>query len=118
MTSTIWRICIHAGKRSRRRRRSAQDRPARGPLDAVPAALPALRKAREMQSKADKAGLLDRVALAGSSPELEGLLPEGSEEQALGLLLWRLVALANVRGLDGEDALRAFIGRWRAENTP
>ena len=97
---------------------AAQDRPARGPLDAVPSALPALRKAREMQSKADKAGILDRVALAESSPALEGLLPEGSDEQALGLLLWRLVALANARGLDGEDALRAFIGRWRAENTP
>ena len=98
--------------------RATQDRPARGPLDAVPAALPALRKAREMQSKADKAGLLDRVALAESSPELEGLLPEGSDEQALGLLLWRLVALANARGLDGEDALRAFIWHWRAENAP
>ena len=98
--------------------RAAQDRPARGPLDAVPAALPALRKAREMQSKADKAGLLDRVALAESSPDLERLLPEGSDEQALGLLLWRLAALANARGLDGEDALRAFTGRWRAENTP
>lgn len=97
--------------------RAALDRPARGPLDAVPAALPALRKAREMQSKADKAGLLDRVALAQSSPELECLLPEGSDERALGLLLWRLVALANARGLDGEDALRAFIGRWRAEIT-
>ena len=98
--------------------RAARDRPTRSPLEAVPAALPALRKAREMQSKADKAGLLDRVALAASSPELEDLLPEGSDEQALGLLLWRLVALANVRGLDGEDALRAFIGRWRAEHTP
>ncbi len=98
--------------------RASQDRPARGPLDAVPAALPALRKAREMQSKAAKAGLLDRVALAESSPELERLLPEGSDEQALGLLLWRLAALANARGLDGEDALRAFIGRWRAENRP
>ncbi len=98
--------------------RAAQDRPARGPLDAVPAALPALRKARAMQSKADQAGLLDRVALAESSPELEDLLPEGCDEKTLGLLLWRLVALANARGLDGEDALRAFIGRWRAENTP
>ena len=97
--------------------RAAQDRPARGPLDAVPAALPALRKAHEMQSKADKAGLLDRAALAQSSPELVGLLPEGSDEQALGLLLWRLVALARARGLDAEDALRAFTGRWRAQIT-
>ena len=97
--------------------RAAQDRPARDPLDAVPAALPALRKAVEMQSKADKAGLLDRAALAQSSPDLVGLLPEGSDEQALGLLLWRLVALARARGLDAEDALRAFTGRWRAQIT-
>ena len=74
--------------------RAAQDRPARGPLDAVPAALPALRKAREMQSKADKAGLLERAMLAESDPELLGLLPEGSDEERLGRLLWRLVALA------------------------
>ena len=97
--------------------RAAQDRPARGPLDGVPAALPALRKALEMQSKAGKAGLLDCPALAQSDPELERLLPEGSDEQALGALLWRLVALARERGLDAEDALRAFVGRWRAEIT-
>ena len=95
--------------------RAAQDRPARGPLDAVPAALPALRKAREMQSKADKAGLLDRAMLAESDPALQGLLPEGSEEERLGRLLWRLVALASARGLDAEDALRAFTGRWRMQ---
>ncbi len=97
--------------------RAAQDRPARGPLDAVPAALPALRKAREMQSKADKAGLLDRAMLAESDPELQGLLPEGSDEERLGGLLWRLVALAKTRGLDAEDALRAFTGRWRTQIT-
>lgn len=96
--------------------RAAQDRPARGPLDAVPAALPALRKAREMQSKADKAGLLDRAMLAESDPALQGLLPEGSDEERLGRLLWRLVALARTRGLDAEDALRAFTGRWRTQN--
>ena len=95
--------------------RAAQDGPARGPLDAVPAALPALRKARAMQSKAERSGLLDCAALAQSDAELARLLPEGSDEQGLGLLLWRLVALAGGRGLDAEDALRAFIGRWRAQ---
>lgn len=97
--------------------RAAQEKPARGPLDAVPAALPALRKAREIQSKAHRAGLLDRVALAQSEPELARLLPDGSDEQALGLLLWRLVALSRERGLDAEDALRAYAGRWRAQVT-
>jgi len=95
--------------------RAAQEKPARGPLDAVPAALPALRKAREMQSKAHKAGLLDRAALAQGDPELARLLPQGSDERALGLLLWRLVALSRERGLDAEDALRAYAGRWRAQ---
>ena len=97
--------------------RAAQNKPARRPLDAVPAALPALRKAGEMQSKADKADLLDRSALAQSEPELARLLPEGSGEHALGLLLWRLVALSSARGLDAEDALRAFVGRWRTQVT-
>ena len=55
--------------------------------------------------------------LAESGPELEGLLPEGSDEETLGLLLWRLVALARTRGLDAEDALRAFLGRWRTQIT-
>ena len=96
--------------------RAAQDRPARGPLDAVPAALPALRKAREILAKADKAGLLDRAMLAESDPALQGLLPEGSDEERLGRLLWCLVALARTRGLDAEDALRAFTGRWRTQN--
>ncbi len=95
--------------------RADQDRPERGPLDTVPAALPALRKALAMQSKADKAGLLDRSALAQSDPELARLLPEDSDEQALGELLWRLVALAKARGLDAEDALRAFMVRWRKD---
>ena len=97
--------------------RAAQEKPARGPLDSVPAALPALRKAREIQSKAHKAGLLDRAALAQGDPDLARLLPEGSDEQALGLLLWRLVALSRERGLDAEDALRAFAGAWRAQRT-
>lgn len=95
--------------------RAAQDRPPRGPLDAVPAALPALRKAREMQSKAAKAGILDRAALAQSDGELTRLLPQGSDEKALGLLLWRLVALSGERDLDAEDALRAFVVRWRTQ---
>ena len=99
--------------------RAAQDRPERDPLDTVPAALPALRKALAMQSKADKAGLLDRSALARIDPELERLLPGGtlwaSDEQALGELLWRLVALARANNLDAEDALRAFIVRWRKD---
>ena len=41
-----------------------------GPLDGVPAQLPALEKARKLQGKARKAGLLDRQALATSEPGL------------------------------------------------
>ena len=40
------------------------------PLDGVPAALPALEKARKLQSKAAKLGWLDRSALAGADPNL------------------------------------------------
>lgn len=95
--------------------RAAQGKPEPGPLEGIPASLPALRKAREMQSKAHKAGLLERAALAKSDPALARLLPAGSDEQALGGLLWRLVALAQSRGLDAEDALRAYITRWGSQ---
>lgn len=84
----------------------------KGPLD-LPAALPALEKARQMQSKAEKAGLLNRRALAAEDPRLAELLPNGAGEADLGQLLWRLVALAKVRELDPETALRSYAVRFR-----
>ena len=91
--------------------------PEKGPLDQIPAALPALEKARKLQSKAEKLGLLDRAALAQEDPRLAALLPPGADEEALGRLLWRLVALAKERGLNPENALASYLVRWRKAHT-
>jgi tetrapyrrole methylase family protein/MazG family protein len=97
----------------------AQEKAAKGqtqrhPLDGVPAALPALEKARELQSKAAKAGLLDRAALAQAAPRLATWSATPLTEEDLGEFLWRLVALAHTAGLNAEDALRGYSTRFRA----
>lgn len=88
----------------------------KGPLDGIPASLPALEKARELQSKAEKAGLLSRTELAAENPALAALLPPGSDSTALGQLLWQLTALAKQRDLHPEAALREFAVRFRESN--
>jgi tetrapyrrole methylase family protein/MazG family protein len=93
--------------------RAAKGAPPRHPLDGIPAALPALEKARQLQSKAAKAGLLDRASLAQNSP-LALLAPPQFDEITLGELLWQLVALAHQQGLNAEDALRSYVVRYRA----
>jgi tetrapyrrole methylase family protein/MazG family protein len=95
----------------------AQERAERGevahPLDGIPASLPALEKARKLQSKAAKQGLLDRAALAGATPELAELLGPSPSEEEFGALLWQIVALAHQFDLNPEDALRAYVVRFR-----
>jgi tetrapyrrole methylase family protein / MazG family protein len=83
-------------------------------LDGVPAALPALAKARKLQSKAAKAGLLDRAALADQLPA--NLLGDNPTATRLGELLWRLVAVAHRHDIDPEDALRAYTVSFRAQH--
>jgi len=85
----------------------------KGALDGIPASLPALEKARALQSKAEKAGLLERAILAEENPALAALLPPGSDAPALGRLLWQLTALAKARGLQPEAALREYVVRFR-----
>ncbi len=97
----------------------AQEKAAKGqsnvhPLAGVPAALPALEKARELQAKAAKAGLLDRATLAQADPRLAHWLATPPTEEELGEFLWRLVALAHTAGLNTEDALRSYSTRYRA----
>lgn len=86
----------------------------KGPLDGIPASLPALEKARELQSKAEKAGLLVRSEVALENPALAALLPPGSDAAVLGRLLWQLTGLAKVRDLQAEAALREYVVRFRA----
>ncbi|GIK75738.1 MAG: hypothetical protein BroJett021_47260 [Chloroflexota bacterium] len=91
----------------------AQEKAAKGvkpsPLDGVAPALPALEKARKLQSKAAKAGLLDRRSLALANPTLSALLGDAPDEAQVGAVLWQLVALANQHGIEAENALRSFI---------
>jgi tetrapyrrole methylase family protein/MazG family protein len=88
------------------------------PLDGIPAALPALEKARKLQSKAAKLGLLDRAALAAARPEVAAALGSQPDEQVLGALLWQLVAIAHRHDLNAESALRAYAVQFRASVAP
>jgi tetrapyrrole methylase family protein/MazG family protein len=83
------------------------------PLDGVPPALPALEKARKLQSKAAKLGLLDRGAVAQADPQLAALLAPALAEGRLGALLWQIVALAHRYDLNPEDALREYAVQFR-----
>lgn len=98
----------------------AQERAAKGiaphPLDGVPAALPALEKARELQSKAHKAGLLDRASLARQNPALRDLLGSNPGESEFSSLLWELTAIAREHGVHLEDALRAYAVAYRVQH--
>ncbi len=67
------------------------------------AALPALQKARILQSRAAKQGLLDRHAVAHAEPALAQILGEAPESARVGEMLWRLVALAHQHDIDAED---------------
>ncbi len=101
----------------------AQEKAAKGitqthPLDGVPASLPALEKARQLQSKAKKAALLDRKALAHENPMLAQAIGSAISEETVGKFLWQLVALSNEYDVNAEDALRRFAVRYREENTP
>lgn len=96
----------------------AQEKAAKGqtqvdPLDGVPAALPALEKARALQSKAAKAGLLDRATLVDADPHLAAWRGREWREADLGELLWRVVALAHLHDLNAEDALRNYTTHFR-----
>jgi tetrapyrrole methylase family protein/MazG family protein len=83
------------------------------PLDGVPAALPALEKARKLQSKAAKLGWLDRSALAGADPNLAAAVGPALDEARLGALLWQLVAIAHRHDLNAENALRSYTAHYR-----
>lgn len=102
----------------------AQEKAAKGqvvdhPLDGVPAALPALEKARELQSKAQKANLLDRATLASTWDECLASFQRNRQEdklreEELGQLLWAFVAVAQQAGINAEDALRSYAVHFTA----
>jgi tetrapyrrole methylase family protein/MazG family protein len=83
------------------------------PFAGIPAELPALEKARELQSKAAKAGLLDRAALADSLPSLTSVFGLDISEDSIGEVLWVLAALAREHGIVAENALRRYAVTYR-----
>lgn len=93
--------------------KAAKGQAVAGPLDGIPAQLPALEKARVLQHKAHKAKLLDRAALAQRRAGLLGPTPTAD---ALGALLWEIVALAHAHDLNAEDALRAYAVAFRQQH--
>ncbi len=101
----------------------AQEKAAKGqvtphPLAGVPAALPALERARALQSKAAKAALLDRTTLADNvTLTLAGqtLNAQKLDEATLGAALWAIVALADQAALNPEDALRRYSVHFAAQ---
>ena len=93
------------------------------PLDGVPAALPALEKARQLQSKAQKAALLDRAALAATIDTALGAFQEAVHrrtlnEAHLGEFLWIVAAVAQQAEINAEDALRSYGVRYKDEQAP
>jgi len=90
----------------------------RGPLDGIAPGLPALEKARKLQSKAAKAGLLDRTALAHTDPTVAALFDRTASAQRFGEVLWQIVALAHARNVNAEDALRSYTVEFRQRTTP
>lgn len=88
----------------------------RGPLDGIPAALPALEKARKMQSKAQKANLLQRSEVAQTTNSKLDVFQKAANERTLGDLLWSIVALGHSKGINAENALRSYVVDFYNEN--
>lgn len=93
------------------------------PLDGVPAALPALEKARQLQSKAQKANLLDRATLAATMEATLVTFQEATHSRALteanlGAFLWTVAAVAQQADINAEDALRSYCVRYKNEQAP
>ncbi len=86
------------------------------PLDHVPKAMPALAQAQSLQSRASKANLgptpLAADALTRALADLTSTTDAPTAE-ALGDLLFGIVALARTHSLDAEEALRMTIRRFR-----
>jgi XTP/dITP diphosphohydrolase len=90
------------------------------PLDGIPTALPALQLAAKLQKRAAASGFAAPGAAdpaAEARRELEQVLEAGDPErleQAVGDLLFAVVALAAARGVEPEAALRRAARRFRA----
>ena len=77
------------------------------PFEGIPKALPALALAAKAQERARRAG--QQVPGSGA------VLPDFSDEQELGDLLFEAVRQASERGIDPEAALRRAVRRFTAQ---
>jgi tetrapyrrole methylase family protein/MazG family protein len=85
-------------------------------LDAVPKAMPALAQAQSIQSRASKAGLAPPAHTPQAiTAHLDSVSSGDATLDALGALLFGIVALARERDLDAEEALRLVIRQYREE---
>ena len=98
-----------------KRSEKGRDELERGPLDDIPASLPALLAAYKVQKRA--AGLGFVADEPSAHLEIERALASG-KETGLGRALFWLVALCRARGVDPEGALRRELMRWRGEFEP
>lgn len=69
-------------------------------MDSVPRELPALMRALKLQSKASKAGAADLI-----DRYCDAAIPEDMSEEAVGKMLFSVVAAAKKSGIDPEEAL-------------
>jgi uncharacterized protein YabN with tetrapyrrole methylase and pyrophosphatase domain len=88
------------------------------PLAGIPTALPALQLAAKLQKRAPAGGLAEEAGSPGRVRERldEVLKAEGPDqlEEAVGDLLFEVVALARADGVEPEAALRRTARRFRA----
>jgi XTP/dITP diphosphohydrolase len=84
-------------------RLKAAEKPDRGVLDGIPSGLPALARAQKVLDRLERAG-----ELVGTRPGVLAGTPRDDAE-AVGASLFGIVAAARERGVDAEQALRAFV---------
>jgi len=88
------------------------------PLAGIPSALPALQLAAKLQKRAPAGGLASGAGSPGRVrerlDELAGAAGTQELEEAVGELLFEVVALARASGVEPEAALRATARRFRA----
>jgi tetrapyrrole methylase family protein/MazG family protein len=83
-------------------------------LAAVPKAMPALAQARSVQQRASTGGLhLDRETPLSFAAVLSQVARTGFDADALGELLFDIVAIARERDIDAEESLRMAVRRFR-----
>ncbi|HVV99958.1 MAG TPA: nucleoside triphosphate pyrophosphohydrolase [Planctomycetaceae bacterium] len=99
-----------------------QEKPRKSALDGIPSALPALARAARLAAKSTRAGLKwpspseVLAAVEAGAAQLRARIEHGESggalEPAFGRLLFQLAQTAEAAGVNPEDALRAFGGRF------